>query len=91
VKPGVADVETRVVTAKVEAIDLQKRTVTLRGLQGNAVTLKVDEQVKKFDQVMAKIVTLLAFVGTLGVAMEASAQTVNHRLGTPPFVRDGLT
>ena len=40
---------------------------------------------------MAKIVTLLACVGTLGVAMEASAQTVNHRLGTPPFVRDGLT
>ena len=50
-KPGVADVEIRVVTAKVEAIDLQKRTVTLRGPQGNAVTLKVDEQVKKFDQV----------------------------------------
>ena len=40
---------------------------------------------------MAKIVTMLAFVGTLGVAMEASAQTVNHRLGTPPFARDGLT
>jgi hypothetical protein len=40
---------------------------------------------------MAKIVTLLVFVGTLGVATEASAQTVNHCLGTPPFVRDGLT
>jgi hypothetical protein len=50
-KPGVADVETRVVTAKVEAIDPQKRTVTLRGPQGNVVTLKVDEQAKKFDQV----------------------------------------
>jgi hypothetical protein len=42
-----------VVTAKVEAIDPQKRTVTLRGPQGNAVTLKVDEQVQKFDQVKA--------------------------------------
>ena len=52
-KPGVADVETRVVTAQVEAIDPQKRTVTLRGPQGNVVTLKVDEQVKKFDQVKA--------------------------------------
>jgi hypothetical protein len=50
-KPGVADVETRVVTAKVEAIDPQKRTVTLRGPQGNVVTLKVDEQAKKFDHV----------------------------------------
>jgi len=40
---------------------------------------------------MAKIITLLACVGTLGVVMEASAQTVTHRLGTPSFVRDGLT
>jgi hypothetical protein len=52
-KPGVADVETRVRTAKVETIDLQQRTVTLRGPQGNAVTLKVGEQVKQFDQVQA--------------------------------------
>jgi hypothetical protein len=40
---------------------------------------------------LAAMCMLLACVGTLGVAMEASAQTVNHRLGTPPFVRDGLT
>src|SRR5262245_15361761 len=50
-KPGIADVETRVVTATVAAIDLQKRTVTLQGPQGNAVTLKVDEHVQQFDQV----------------------------------------
>jgi hypothetical protein len=52
-KPGVADVETQVVTAKVEAIDPQKRTVTLRGPRGNVVTLKVGEQAKKFDQMKA--------------------------------------
>jgi hypothetical protein len=39
------------VTAKVEAIDSQKRTVTLCRIQGNMVILKVDEQVKKFDPV----------------------------------------
>jgi hypothetical protein len=50
-KPGVADMETRVMTAKVEAIDPQKRTVTLQGPQENVVTLKVGEQVQKFDQV----------------------------------------
>jgi len=38
-------------TATVEAIDLQQRTVTLRGPQGHAVTLKVGAQVKQFDQV----------------------------------------
>jgi hypothetical protein len=52
-KPGVTDVETRVMTAKVEAIDPQQRTVTLRGPQGNAVTLKVGAQVKQCDQVQA--------------------------------------
>src|SRR5262245_5250335 len=40
---------------------------------------------------MAKIVTLLAFVGTLGVAIEASAQTANRSLGPPPFTPDSLT
>jgi hypothetical protein len=50
-KPGVAAVDTVAVTAKVEAIDHQNRTVALRGPQGNTVTLKVDGQVKKFDQV----------------------------------------
>jgi hypothetical protein len=49
-KPGVADVETRGMTATVEAIDLQHRTVTLRGPQGNAVTLQVGAQVKQCEQ-----------------------------------------
>jgi hypothetical protein len=40
---------------------------------------------------MTKIVTLLAFIGTLGVAIAASAQTVTPRLGTPLFARDGLS
>jgi hypothetical protein len=44
-------VDTLVVTVKMEAVDPQKRTVTLRGPQGNVVTLKVDEQVKKLEQV----------------------------------------
>ena len=34
---------------------------------------------------------LLACLGAWGVAREASAQTVNDRLGTAPFARDALT
>ena len=34
---------------------------------------------------------LLACGGAWGVAMEASAQTANDRLGTAPFARDALT
>ena len=44
-KPGVAAVDTVVVTATVEAVDPQQRTVTLRGPQGNLVTLKVGDEV----------------------------------------------
>ena len=69
-KPGVADVETRVVTAKVEAIDPQKRTVTLRGPQGNAVTLKVGEQVKKFDQVKAGDEVVVRHTEAVAIAVQ---------------------
>jgi hypothetical protein len=50
-KPGVVVADLLVVTATVEAINPATRTVTLKGPQGNTVTLKVDGQVKKFDQV----------------------------------------
>jgi hypothetical protein len=40
---------------------------------------------------MATIVTLLAFVGTLGGATAANAQTVTPRLGAPPFAPGDLT
>ena len=39
------------VTAKVTAIDYNKRTVTLKGPEGNEKTIGVDENVKNFDQI----------------------------------------
>ena len=59
-------------------------------LRGMATVLLLQTLYKPQHR-MTKIVTLIAFVGTLGVAMEASAQTVTPRLGTPPFARDGLS
>jgi hypothetical protein len=50
-KPGVIITDTVEITAKVEAIDYGKRTVTLRGPQGNVMTLPVDASVAKFDNV----------------------------------------
>jgi hypothetical protein len=49
-RPGVSAVETVEVTALVEEIDYKNRTVTLRGPQRTA-TLKVDKNVKRFDEV----------------------------------------
>ena len=41
------------VTATVQAIDLKKREMTLKGPLGNEVTLTVDEQVKRLNEVKA--------------------------------------
>ena len=54
-------------TATVEAIDLSKRLVTLKGPKGNVVTLTVDERVKNLpqvqvgDQVKVKYYEAIAF------------------------------
>jgi hypothetical protein len=39
------------VTANVEAIDYQNRTITLQGPQGSVKTFKVDQSVQRFDQI----------------------------------------
>lgn len=65
-KPAARIVETKEVTATVEAIDYATRTMTLRGPEGNARTIKVDpsvkrlNDVKKGDQVVARYTEGLA-------------------------------
>jgi hypothetical protein len=64
--PGVMVVDTVKITATVEAVDYAKRTVTLKGPEGNTVTLKVDKSakdfknVKKGDQVVARFTEAVA-------------------------------
>jgi len=50
-KPAVAKERVTTVKAKVEAIDLPNRVVTLKGPKGNVFDLKVGEQAKNLDQV----------------------------------------
>ena len=50
-KPGVVVVDAASITATVEAIDYDKRTVALKGPRGNVVELKVGPEVKNFKQV----------------------------------------
>ncbi len=49
--PGLVVAETSQITAKVDAVDLDKRRVTVTGPRGNTVTLKVGPAVKNLDQV----------------------------------------
>ena len=50
-KPGVVVAEGVSITATVEAIDYDKRTVDLKGPKGNVVRLKVGPEAKNFNQV----------------------------------------
>ncbi len=50
-KPAVFAVDTVEVSAKVEAIDHKKRTITLKGPEGNVKTFKVDKRVKRFKEI----------------------------------------
>jgi hypothetical protein len=50
-KPRAVATKTVEMTAKVEAIDYDKRTVTLMGPQGNRRMVKVDESVKRLNEV----------------------------------------
>lgn len=60
-KPGIEAVDVLEVTAKVDAVDYKKRTITLTGPQGGTVTLAVDKsakdfnEVKKGDQIVARV------------------------------------
>lgn len=50
-KPGVVRVQATSITATVESIDYDKRTVDLKGPRGNVVTVKVGPEAKNFNQV----------------------------------------
>lgn len=49
--PSLQESGTATITATVQAVDLKKRTVTLKGPEGNVVTIKVDDSVKNLPQV----------------------------------------
>ena len=50
-RPGAIAVDTAEMTARVEDIDHNKRTVTLRGPQQKTATFKVSKDVKRFNEV----------------------------------------
>jgi len=81
-KPAAKIVETKEVTATVEAIDYATRSVTLRGPEGNVRTIKVDpsvkrlNEVKKGDQVVARYTEGLAISVTPPPPAKAGAPAV---------------
>lgn len=62
------------VTARVQAIDLEKRELTLKGPLGNEVSLTVDKEVKRLDEVkVGDEVTAKYYVSIAGELREPTA------------------
>jgi hypothetical protein len=70
------------VTATVEAIDLSKREVTLKGPLGNLVTLEVSDQVRRFNKI--KVGDQVAAAYYIGIVAELRPPTEEEK--EQPFV-----
>jgi hypothetical protein len=68
-KPGMFTVNTAEITANVEAIDYKKRTVTLKGPEGNLVTFKVDKSAKRFKEVKKGDQVVLRYTEAFAIAV----------------------
>ncbi len=68
-KPGVVVTDVLEVKAKLEDVDYKKRTMTLKGLQGRAITLKVDKAVRNFEQLRKGDMILVDFVESIAIFM----------------------
>jgi hypothetical protein len=75
-KPGVVVADVVAITATVEAIDQDKRTVTLKGPKGRTVTLKVGPEAKNFDQIKVGDKVKGKFLDSIALFVRKS--------GTPP-------
>ncbi len=72
-KPGVVTVDTMEMTAKVEGINYKKRTVTLKGPEGNVKTFTVDKAVKNFKNIKKGDDVVLRVTEAEAITVEASA------------------
>jgi hypothetical protein len=72
-KPGVVVAEAVKVTATVEAVDKDKRTITVKGPQGRMVTLKVGPEAKNFDEIKVGDKVLVEYLDALAVFVRKSA------------------
>jgi hypothetical protein len=72
--PGGAVVNTKQMTTVVTAVDRPTRTLTVRGPQNNAVTLKVAEEVRAFDDVGVGDTIAVTYTEALALQMMPGAR-----------------
>ncbi len=68
-KPAGLVADTVQITANVEAIDYQKRTIALKGPQGNVRTFKVGDAVQNFQEIKKGDQVVLRFTEAFAIAV----------------------
>jgi len=67
--PGGVITEVVRVQARVDAIDYNERTVVLTGPEGNSITLKVDERVRRLNEVNVGDIVVVGYTQALAAEM----------------------
>jgi len=73
-KPGAIAVDTMEITATVEKINYKKRTVSLKGPQGNVMTFTVDKSAKNFKNIKKGDDVYLRVTNAVAIAVEEPAK-----------------
>jgi len=71
-KPGMAAAKSKMITATVEAIDLEKSTVALKGPEGNILNLKVDERTPNMENLKIGDQVVARFTRAIAISVSAS-------------------
>jgi len=71
-KPGMAVAKSKTITATVESIDLEKRTVVLNGPQGNTLNLKLDDSTRNLENLKAGDQVVARFTQAIAISVSAS-------------------
>lgn len=71
-KPGIAAVKAKVMTAIVESIDPDTGTVTLKGPEGNTLTLKVDDSTPNLGNIEAGDEVVARFTRAIAISVTAA-------------------
>ncbi len=72
VGPGLVIAETTSITAKVDAVDVGKRLVTVTGPRGKTVTLKAGPEVKNLDQIKPGDELIVRYFESVGLFIRKS-------------------
>jgi hypothetical protein len=67
------------ITASVEAVNSAKRTVTLKGLAGETVTLAVGPEVQNFDRIRVGDLVVVRYVDTLTLELRKRGTAMRER------------